>query len=646
MIHQNRGVDLPVKLISDTSFPGDIPAKESIRLLREATTRPKEAFGSLRVGRLRRHCDVSGQCKKNKKGSSMAANGEAPVDDGFRRKRRNLRPKGRALDDGAVLDVRAWLGPMERRRDLLIEALHRLQDEAGCLHARHLKALSEEFRISQAEVFEVASFYHHFDIVKEGEPAPPSLTVRVCDSISCMLAGAEELAQTLEAGLDPSAVRIQRVPCIGRCAGAPAVHVGQLAIEGATPDLVIAAIEAGETREPMPDAISFDGYRAGGGYALLEECLAGRRKVEDLIATLADAGLRGLGGAGFPAGRKWEFVRSYPGPRAVTVNADEGEPGTFKDRHHLERDPHRMIEAALISAWAVEADLLVIYLRDEYAGVRALLEREITLVREAGLDAHAPIVLRRGAGAYICGEESAMLESIEGKRGLPRHRPPYIARVGLFGRPTLNHNVETLFWLRDIIEKGPGWFAGQGMRGAKGFRSFSVSGRVRDPGVKLAPAGITLRELIDEHCGGMAEGHALAGFLPGGASGGILPAALADAPLDFGLLEEHGAFVGSHAIVVLSDRDDMRAVTLNLMRFFRHESCGQCTPCRAGTEKIVALLEDETLDPVILAPLLGDIEQVMRDASICGLGQAAANPVASLYRYFPQQESGEKATDD
>jgi formate dehydrogenase beta subunit len=586
--------------------------------------------------------------KKNKKGLSVAANGEDLVDGGERQrrnKRRNLRPKGRPLDDAALAEVRAWLGPMERRRDMLIEALHRLQDEAGCLHARHLKALSEEFRISQAEVFEVASFYHHFDIVKEDEPAPPALTIRVCDSISCMMAGAQKLATTLEARLDSTTVRIQRVPCIGRCAGAPAVHVGQRAIEHATPETVIAAMEAGETREPIPDAIGLEDYRAGGGYALLRDCLDGRRNVEEMIATLADAGLRGLGGAGFPAGRKWEFVRSYPGPRAVTVNADEGEPGTFKDRHHLERDPHRMLEAALISAWAVEADLLVIYLRDEYAGVRALLEREIAAVREAGLDAHAPIVLRRGAGAYICGEESAMLESIEGKRGLPRHRPPYIARVGLFGRPTLNHNVETLFWLRDIIEKGPEWFAGQGIRGAKGFRSFSVSGRVRHPGVRLAPAGITLRELIDGHCGGMAEGHALAGFLPGGASGGILPASLADTPLDFGMLEEHGAFVGSHAIVVLSDRDDMRAVTLNLMRFFRHESCGQCTPCRAGTEKIVALLEQGDAGPPNLPKLLRDIEQVMRDASICGLGQAAANPVASLYRYFPEQGGAKKPLD-
>ncbi|TVR10560.1 MAG: NADH-quinone oxidoreductase subunit F [Salinarimonadaceae bacterium] len=540
--------------------------------------------------------------------------------------------RGRPLDALSLAAVRARLGPLERRRDLLIEALHRLQDGFGALHAAHLRALSEEFSIPQAEVFEVASFYHHFDIVKEGETPPPLLTIRVCDGISCMLEGGEWLASSLEAELDPASVRIQRVPCIGRCAGAPAVHAGTRAIERATVGSVLAAIAAGDTRDPVPDAIALDAYREGGGYALLGACLSGARSVEEVIATLSDSGLRGLGGAGFPAGRKWEFVRAEPGPRFVTVNADEGEPGTFKDRFHLERDPHRMIEGALIAAWGVGAGSVVIYLRDEYAGVRALLEREIAAVKAAGLDAHAPIDLRRGAGAYICGEESAMLESIEGKRGLPRHRPPFIAKSGLFGRPTLNHNVETLYWLRDILERGADWFAAQGRRGAQGFRSFSVSGRVRDPGVKLAPAGITTRELIEEFCAGMAQGHELAAFLPGGASGGILPERLADEPLDFGMLDTHGAFVGSHAIVVLSQADDLRAVALNLMRFFRHESCGQCTPCRAGTEKFVALMEQGSCDPVILR----DLEQVMRDASICGLGQAAPNPVASLLRYFPE----------
>ena len=564
-------------------------------------------------------------------GETSRSNGD---DAGAARSRRRpkLRPKGRALDHDSLARVRALIADMPRRRDLLIEALHRLQDGIGHLAAPDLRALAEEFSIPQAEVFEVASFYHHFDIVKEGEAPPPELTIRVCDSVACMIAGAEALATALESGVDGQAIRIQRVPCIGRCAEAPAVHVGTRAIAAATADKVRAGIAADDIREPVPDhACGLEAYRAAGGYALLEACLAGEKTPEDVIAMLSDAGLRGLGGAGFPAGRKWEFVRAAPAPRIVTVNADEGEPGTFKDRHHLERDPHRMIEGALIAAWAVGAARTVIYLRDEYAGVRTLLEREIAALREAGLDSHAPIDLRRGAGAYICGEESAMLESIEGKRGLPRHRPPYIATKGLFGRPTLNHNVETLFWLRDIIEKGPAWFAGQGRRGAKGFRSFSVSGRVRDPGVRQAPAGITLNELIGEYCGGMQEGHALAAWLPGGASGGLLPATLADEPLDFGLLDRHGAFVGSHAIVIFSDHDDLRNVALNLMRFFRHESCGQCTPCRAGTQKIVQLLEDGRWE----APLLDDLALVMRDASICGLGQAAANPVTSILRHFP-----------
>ncbi|MGJ3265211.1 MAG: NAD(P)H-dependent oxidoreductase subunit E [Salinarimonas sp.] len=543
------------------------------------------------------------------------------------------RPRGRPLDEAALAEVRALLGPVERRRDLLIEALHRLQDGVGHLAARHLKALAEEFRIPEAEVHEVASFYHHFDIVKEGETPPPPLTIRVCDGVACMMAGAERLQAALAAGVDASAIRVLAAPCIGRCAGAPAVHVGTRAVERATPEAVLAAARAGDVVEPVPaQALALEAYRADGGYRLLDECLSGARDAESLVATLSDAGLRGLGGAGFPAGRKWAIVRGFPGPRLMTVNGDEGEPGTFKDRHHLERDPHRFLEGALVAAWAVEATRLYVYLRDEYAGVRALLEREVAAIKAAGLDRHAPIELRRGAGAYICGEESAMLESIEGKRGLPRHRPPYIAERGLFGRPTLNHNVETLLWIRDIVEKGPDWFAGLGVRGHKGLRSFSVSGRVREPGVKLAPAGITCRELIDDYCGGMADGHALLGYLPGGASGGILPARMADLPLDFGMLEPHKAFVGSHAVVVLSDRDDVRKVALNLVRFFRHESCGQCTPCRSGTQKMEALLAAGRWD----LHLLGDLEQVMRDASICGLGQAAPNPVASVLNYFPE----------
>jgi formate dehydrogenase len=536
------------------------------------------------------------------------------------------RPKGRPLDHAALDEVESLIGPVPRR-DRLIEHLHALQDRFGHLSARHLKALAEAMRLSEAEVFEVASFYHHFDIVKEGEDAPAPLTVRVCDSISCMLAGAEDLIATLESRLDPARVRLLRAPCIGRCGEAPAVAVARNAFGPADAESVAAAIAAGATGPVLPDAIRLDAYRAGGGYGLLADCLSGRRTPEEIIAILSDAGLRGLGGAGFPAGRKWAAVRARPGPRFVTVNADEGEPGTFKDRFHLERDPHRMLEGALIGAWAVGAERIFIYLRDEYPHLHTLLAEEIAALEAAGLSSHAPIELRRGAGAYVCGEESAMLESIEGRRGLPRHRPPYIAEAGLFGRPTLNHNVETLAWLREIVERGPAWFAGQGLRGAKGLRSFSVSGRVRRPGVVIAPAGSTARELI-EACGGMSEGHGFAAYLPGGASGGILPARLGDEPLDFGTLDRHGSFVGSHALVILSDRDDLRAVALNLMRFFAHESCGQCTPCRAGTEKMVALLEQDRWDRELIA----DLGQVMRDASICGLGQAAPNPVDSVLK--------------
>jgi formate dehydrogenase beta subunit len=545
---------------------------------------------------------------------------------------RRWQAKGRPLDEVALAEVREALDGMDRRRDLLIEMLHRLQDRFGALHARHLKALAEDLRLAEVEVFEVASFYHHFDIVKEGESAPAPLTIRVCDSVACMMAGADDLILRLKGLVDPARVRVVRAPCIGRCAEAPAALVGRNGVGHADAEHLAMLAAAGGGLATLPEAIDLDRYRASGGYALLAECLAGALKAEDLIKTLSDAGLRGLGGAGFPAGRKWQVVRGYPGPRLMTINGDEGEPGTFKDRELLESDPHRCLEGALIAAWAVGASRIYFYMRDEYPGILALLQREIAALDSAGLTAQCPIELRRGAGAYICGEESAMIESIEGKRGLPRHRPPYIAEKGLFGQPTLNHNVETLFWLRDILDNGAAWFADQGVNGAKGFRSFSVSGRVRHPGVKRAPAGITARALIEEYCGGMAEGHALAGYLPGGASGGMLPASMADIPLDFGALEPYGCFVGSHAVIVFSDRDDPRAIARNLLSFFTHESCGQCTPCRLGTEKLTALLDAPVLDSTLIA----DLEHVMRQGSICGLGQAAPNPVASLLRYFPE----------
>jgi formate dehydrogenase len=548
------------------------------------------------------------------------------------RRRRDRGPKGRGLDDGALRDVQALLGSRERRRDLLIEFLHLIQDRYGHLSARHLRALAEEMRLSQAEIYEVASFYDHFDVIKEGETPPPALTVRVCDSVSCMLAGAEELIGALQKGADPASVRVVRAPCMGRCAGAPAARIGDREVDHATAASLLEMAASGDTGVKVPDYTGLAAYRAEGGYQLLEKVRSGKVTPETLMATMQSAGLRGLGGAGFPAGKKWEFVRSYAGPRLMSINGDEGEPGTFKDRVYLERDPHRTLEGALIAAHAVEAERIYFYMRDEYPAVLQILRTEIAALEAAGLAKPGFIELRRGAGAYICGEESAMLESIEGKRGLPRHRPPYIAEVGLFGRPTLNHNVETLWWIRDIVEKGADWFAALGKPGHPGIRSWSVSGRVKNPGVKLAPAGVTVRELIEEHCGGMADGHSFKAYLPGGASGGILPASMGDIPLDFGgELAKQGAFVGSHAIVIFSDQDSAKDATLNLLKFFKHESCGQCTPCREGTGKMVALLQkDGTLDETGLR----DLETVMRDASICGLGQAAPNPVNHLLTHF------------
>jgi NADH:ubiquinone oxidoreductase subunit F (NADH-binding)/NADH:ubiquinone oxidoreductase subunit E len=558
-----------------------------------------------------------------------AAKHDRRIHPGSGRRRGLDHPKGRQVDPAALDEVCALLGERDRRRDLLIEHLHLLQDHFGCLHARHLVALAEEMRLALAEVYEVASFYAHFDIVMDDETAPPAVTVRVCDSLSCALFGAEALMADLRERLDDG-MRVVRAPCMGGCNKAPVVAIGHALHEHATADSVAAAVAAGATHPEVPAYPGLDAYRAAGGYQLLQACLGGQRPVEDIIKALEDSGLRGLGGAGFPTGRKWRFVRQEPKPRLMAVNADEGEPGTFKDRYFLETDPHRMIEGMLIAAWVVEAAEIYIYLRDEYPQCRAILESEIAAVEAAGLSRHARIHLRRGAGAYICGEESAMLESIEGKRGLPRQRPPFPAQVGLFGRPTLCNNVETLYWVRDIVEKGVEWFTNQGRNGRKGLRTFSVSGRVRDPGVKLAPAGITARQLIEEFCGGMAEGHVFKGYLPGGASGGILPAALADIPMDFGTLEAEGCFTGSGAVVILSDKDNMKAVALNLLRFFEDESCGQCTPCRAGTEKAVKLMTVPHWDE----PLLQELMQVMSDASICGLGQAAMNPVKMVLKHF------------
>ena len=549
------------------------------------------------------------------------------------RARKRQAPKGRRVDPAALVEVQQLLGGASRQADLLIEHLHKIQDRFGHLSAAHLAALAQEMRLPQTSVYEVATFYHHFDVVKEGDAAPAPLTVRVCDGLSCEMAGAQDLLTKLPALLGRD-IRVIAAPCIGRCEQAPAAVVGQNPVANASCEKVAALIAAGEVRHIPNGFIDFFSYQAAGGYELLKQCVAGKRSVESVMTTVENSGLRGLGGAGFPTGRKWHIVRSEPGPRLMTVNIDEGEPGTFKDRVYLERDPHRFLEGMLIAAWAVGISKIYIYLRDEYHGCRALLEAELQKLRAAPpMPDMPPVELRRGAGAYICGEESAMIESIEGKRGMPRLRPPYVAQVGLFGRPTLAHNFETLHWVREILEKGDAWFTSHGRNGRKGLRSYSVSGRVRNPGVKLAPAGINIQELIDEYCGGMLEGQTFYGYLPGGASGGILPASMNNIPLDFDTLQPHGGFIGSAAVIVLSDKDTASAAARNMMSFFQHESCGQCTPCRVGTAKASNLINQPKWD----LPLLADLSLVMRDSSICGLGQAAPNPVDCVIKYFPQE---------
>jgi formate dehydrogenase len=549
-----------------------------------------------------------------------------------RRRKARGTPKGRQIDPGAAAEIAALLGDRSRQRDLLIEHLHLIQDKYGHISSAHLTALAAEMKLAQTEVYEVATFYAHFDVVKEGETPPPPVTVRVCDSLSCAMAGADRLLKDLPNSLGPD-VRVVRAPCMGACDHAPVCAVGHVQVNEAINASVKAMAYPTTHAHALHPGTDFEHYMAAGGYRVLAEAFTGKRTRDELIKIVSDAGLRGLGGAGFPTGRKWSLVRAEPGPRLMAVNADEGEPGTFKDRYYLGLDPHRFLEGMLIAAWVVEAAEVYIYIRDEYPELRLMLVDEIAKLERAGLDKFTKIHLRRGAGAYICGEESAMIESIEGKRGLPRHRPPYVAQVGLFGRPTLEQNVETLYWIRDIVEKGAAWVTSQGRRERKGFRSFSVSGRVKKPGVVLAPAGVTVRELIDEYCGGMVDGETFKAYLPGGASGGILPASMADEPLDFGTLEKYGCFVGSHAVVILSEKDDMKAVALNLMRFFEDESCGQCTPCRVGSEKAAKLMERGPWDPALLT----ELSTLMRDASICGLGQAAPNPLLCVLKYFPDE---------
>lgn len=547
-------------------------------------------------------------------------------------KRNKGKPKGRVVDSDVLLEIQGLLANESLAADMLIEHLHKIQDKFGHISAKHIAALATEMKLSQTEVYEVATFYHHFDVIKEGQTPPPPLTVRVCESLSCDMAGAHGLVDALKKGLGDK-VRIQPVPCVGRCQHAPVAVVGQNPIDHADVAKVSEAVASGKTEAPVTNYVSYDQYKADGGYRLYQDCIAGKRSPEELIAIMENSGLRGLGGAGFPVGRKWRIVSGQPAPRLMAVNIDEGEPGTFKDRHYLEMDPHRFLEGMLIAAWAVGINKIYIYLRDEYAGCRKILQREIKNLQNNRPAPLPEMHLRRGAGAYICGEESAMIESIEGKRGMPRLRPPFVAQVGLFGRPTLEHNMESVYWVRDIVEKGPEWFTAHGRHDRKGLRSFSVSGRVKKPGVHLAPAGITMRELITEYCGGMLDGHEFYGYFPGGASGGILPASMGDIPLDFDTLNPHGCFIGSAAVVVFSNHDKARDLALNAMKFFEDESCGQCTPCRVGTAKAVKLMEKPQWDQ----PLLEELSVAMMDASICGLGQAAPNPLRCAIKYFPEE---------
>ncbi|MFZ0764618.1 MAG: NADH-ubiquinone oxidoreductase-F iron-sulfur binding region domain-containing protein [Bradyrhizobium sp.] len=552
------------------------------------------------------------------------------------RKRAKSTPKGRQVDPGALDEIEALLGNRPKQRDMLIEYLHLIQDKYHQISAAHLAALADEMKLSFAEVFETATFYAHFDIVKEGEPSLPPLTIRVCDSLTCAMLGGEKLLRDLQNQAGPG-IRVVRAPCVGRCDTAPTAEVGHNFVDGAAVFSVLATANSGDTHTHVPAYVGFDAYVADGGYKLLARVQSGDLPKEDLLKALDDASLRGLGGAGFPTGRKWRAVLGEPGPRLMAVNGDEGEPGTFKDRYFLERDPHRFLEGTLIGAHVVQASEVYIYIRDEYPACREILTREIAKLPPGGPKLH----LRRGAGAYICGEESSLLESIEGKRGLPRHKPPYPFQVGLFGLPTLINNIETLWWVRDVVEKGADWWKSHGRNDRQGLRSFSVSGRVKNPGVKLAPAGITVRELINEFCGGMAGGHTFHAYLPGGASGGILPATMDDIPLDFGTLEKYGCFIGSAAVVILSQADSVRDAALNLMKFFEDESCGQCTPCRVGTEKAALLMQR----PVWNQELLGELSQAMRDASICGLGQAASNPLTSVIKYFPDEFQPQQAAE-
>ena len=540
-------------------------------------------------------------------------------------------PKGRDVDDTAFEEVNNLIGDLPKKRDMLIEFLHLIQDKYGEIRKKHLGALAKLMKIPFAEAFEVATFYAHFDVIEDDAPSIQDITIRVCDSLTCELFGSEKLIKDLSDGLDTKKVRVLRAPCMGLCDKAPACEVGHKHVNFSSLEKIKKVISNNDLHPEIVEGKTLDQYLNSGGYEILKKCYSGDLIVEKIIDELNNSGLKGMGGAGFPSGQKWKFVRMEPGPRLMTINGDEGEPGTFKDKLYLENNMHKFFEGMLVAAWAVEAKKIYIYMRDEYPGIRLKMIDELEKIKKAKIiDDSIEIYIRRGAGAYICGEESAMIESIEGKRGLPRHKPPFVSKVGLFGKPTLNHNIETVFWVPDILKNGHEWYSSQGKNGHKGPHSYSVSGRVKKPGVKLAPSGITMNELLNDYCGGMEDGQKLLGYLPGGASGGILPASMGDIPLDFGTLEKHGCFIGSGAIVVFSDKDDVKKVALNLLKFFNDESCGQCTPCRVGTEKAVKLMEKNNWDE----DLLRELVQTMGDASICGLGQAAGNPITCTLNFF------------
>ena len=546
-------------------------------------------------------------------------------------KNKKFYPKGRKTEDEALKVIKGLIQNLPLQRDLLIEYLHLIQDKFGEIRKEHLAALSELLKIPFAESYEVATFYAHFDVIEDDEPSIQDITIRVCDSLTCELFGSEKLIKDLGENLDKKKVRVLRAPCMGLCDKAPACEVGHKHVENSDLKKIKEIIANKDLHPTVIKGKSLRNYIKDGGYEILKKCYSNELAVEDIIEELNNSGLKGMGGAGFPSGQKWKFVRMETGPRLMTINGDEGEPGTFKDKLYLEQNIHKFFEGMLIAAWAVDAKEIYIYMRDEYPGIRLNMIEELNkLKNQKIIDSETKIYVRRGAGAYICGEESAMIESIEGKRGLPRHKPPFVSKVGLFGQPTLNHNIETVFWVPDIIKNGHKWFSNQGKKGHKGPHSYSVSGRVKNPGVKLAPAGITMDELLNEYCGGMLDGHKFLGYLPGGASGGILPAKMADIPLDFGTLEKHGCFIGSGAIVVFSDKDDVKKIALNLLKFFNDESCGQCTPCRVGTEKAVKLMEKNNWDEKLLKELV----ITMSDASICGLGQAAGNPITCTLNFF------------